>query len=148
MPTPKSNGKHPSKHWRLPYLTTTILLLTILVSCQAATPPPVIATPIIPPREAIESQPIAGGPVLLRSGISLRSLANVDGGSIKLELHPQTGDLYIHNPGTGLRRLKMDQSQRIEKVANPADIVEGATLSGMAFEPTEPSGKSPLSRTG
>jgi hypothetical protein len=83
----------------------------------------------------------------LRSGISLWSLANVDGGSIKLELHPQTSDLYL-NPGTGLRRLKMNQSQRVEKVANPVDIVEDATLSGMAFGPTEPSGKSPLSRTG
>src|SRR3989304_4248201 len=73
----------------------------ILVSCRPATATQAPTTSA--PRTIVESQPIPGGPELLRSGISLRSVAFVDGGSIKLALHPLTGDIYILNPGTGLR---------------------------------------------
>lgn len=104
-------------------------------SCQPA--PVATATPIPAStlRATTETQPIPGGPVLLWEGISLRSVANVDGGSIKLALHPITGDIYILNPGSGLRRLKLSESDRLEKVANPGDIVNDANLSGMAFGP-------------
>ena len=105
----------------------------ILVSCQPATATPAPTT--LAPRAILETQPIAGGPVLLRDGIGIRAVANMDGGSIKLALHPLTGDIYVLNPGTGLRRIKISQSDRAEKVANPADIVEDAVLSGMAFGP-------------
>lgn len=109
-----------------------IVAAMIISSCQ---PAPVAISPTATHRPKIESQPIAGGPVLLQEGISLRSVANVDGGSIKLALHPLTGDLYILNPGSGLHRLKIGQAESLEIVAKPTDIVKGALLSGMAFGP-------------
>src|SRR5512132_2007173 len=102
-----------------------VLIMLMLSSCQPGMLP--AATKMVPtvtPRATAEIQPVSGGPVLLRAGISVRSLANVDAGSIRLALHPQTGDLYILNPTTGLRRMKMDESHTVEKVANPQDIVE------------------------
>jgi len=108
-----------------------IIATTLISGCQSAP----VATPTPTPRAKIESQPITGGPVLLRSGISLRSAANVGGGSIKLAVHPLTGDIYILNPGNGLRRLKMDQTEELETVADPKEMVENATLSGMTFGP-------------
>ena len=119
-----------------------LILLTILVlmisACQpapVASPPTAGPTSAPTPRAKTESEPIPGGPVLLREGISLRSVTNADSGSIKLALHPLTGDIYILNPGTGLRRLKLGASESLEKVANPNDIVQDAALSGMAFGP-------------
>jgi len=73
--------------------------------------------------------------VLLRTGITVRNFAQTDAGSIKLALHPQTDDLYILSPSSGLHRLKMDPSSPVENVANPTDIVDDASLSGMAFGP-------------
>jgi glucose/arabinose dehydrogenase len=67
--------------------------------------------------------------------MSLRSAARVGAGSIKLEIDPLSGDFYILNPGSGLQRLKIGQSDELEKVANPADIVENADLTGMTFGP-------------
>jgi len=112
-------------------------LITLLFSsCQPAING--TATEIPPTntaRATVEARPIPDGPLLLRTGISLRSFAKADAGSIKLALHPQTGDLYILSPSSGLQRLKMDQSQQVEKVASPTDIVEDAALSGMVFGP-------------
>jgi len=62
-------------------------------------------------------------------------VTKVGGGSIKLELHPLTGDIYVLNPGKGLLRLKSTQSSEIERVASSIDMVQGANLSGMAFGP-------------
>ncbi|HUG33510.1 MAG TPA: PQQ-dependent sugar dehydrogenase [Anaerolineales bacterium] len=73
--------------------------------------------------------------MLLWSNIDIRAVAFTDGASIKLALNPITGDLYILNPGTGLRRIQISKSDRMEKVANPDDIVEDAFVSGMAFGP-------------
>ncbi|HEX9839925.1 MAG TPA: PQQ-dependent sugar dehydrogenase [Anaerolineales bacterium] len=114
-----------------------IIILALMISgCQ---PAPVAitstATSVPTPREIVESQPIAGGPVLLWEGISLRRVANTDSGPIKLALHPLTGDIYVLNPGSGLHQLKMSESNNLEKVANPEEIVDDATLSGMAFGP-------------
>lgn len=131
MPTNKLEGRIFSTRWQPAIFL--ILLAMIISSCQ---PVPIASTGIPSPREKTESQPISGGPVLLWEGISLRSVANVDGGSIKLALHPLTGDIYILNPYSGLRRLKINQSESdLEKVASPSDIVEGAILSGMTIGP-------------
>ena len=115
-----------------------VLIALAISSCQRTNIPIATATaipPTVTPRATTESQPIPGGPYLLRAGISIRSVANADSGSIKLALDPQTGDLYILNSTTGLRRMKMDGSYKVEKVANPKDILEDGTLSGMAFGP-------------
>lgn len=111
-----------------------LLALTIVIaSCQPATATQAPTTSAS--RENIETQPISGGPVLLRDGISLRSVATVNEGSIKLALHPLTGDIYILNPGSGLSILKLNQSNGLEKIASPYEIITGAQLSGMAFGP-------------
>ena len=119
---------------RLQILGLFITIAVLISSCQstpAATIPPVTPTS----RAKIESQPIPDGPVLLRDGISLRSAANTGGGSIKLAVHPLTGEIYVLNPGSGLQKWKIGQSNELEKVAKPTDIVENAYLSGMAFGP-------------
>jgi glucose/arabinose dehydrogenase len=115
-------------------------LILLLISCQMQnnaqseeTTVPAATEPL--PRAAVESQPIAGGPVLLYSGIKLRNVAYADITSIKLALHPISGDIYILHPGTGLRKIQISQSDKVEKFANPADIVENANLAGMAFGP-------------
>jgi glucose/arabinose dehydrogenase len=110
-----------------------LVLTTILADCQPATATQVPT--ISAPRTILESQPITSGPILLRSGINLREVASLGEGSIKLALHPLSGDIYILNPDTGLQRIRISQSNHIEKVAGPADIVENATLSGMTFGP-------------
>ena len=130
------NDKYYDSHHSRSRRILSIITLTILMlsSCQPATIPTVIPATTTP-RAIVETQPISDGPVLLRTGISLRSIAKVDAGSIKLALHPQTGDLYILSPSSGLLRLKMDQSSQVEKVANTGDMVGDAILSGMAFGP-------------
>ena len=113
-----------------------LLLMLVVAGCQSATPAPTeIPTTSSAPRVKQESQPIPGGPVLLWSNIDIRAVAYTDGASIKLALHPITGDIYVLNPGTGLRKIQIRESDRLEKVANPDDIVEDAFVSGMAFGP-------------
>jgi hypothetical protein len=113
-----------------------VLIMFMLSSCQPAIVPTATNIPAtVAPRAIVDEQPVSGGPVLLRAGISLMSIAQLDAGSIKLVRHPKTGDLYILNPSSGLHRLKMDQSHQVENVATPEDIVEDATLSGMEFAP-------------
>ena len=134
MPNHTSHDGHPSGSSQM--ICFIALIMLMLSSCQPAVAPTVIdisATPTL--RSVVETQPVSGGPVLLRAGISLLSIAKVDAGSIKLVLHPQTGDLYVLSPSSGLHRIKMDQSHQVEQLASPADIVEDATLSGMEFGP-------------
>ncbi len=124
-----TNGKPLARIIR-PSFIFLITMAMIISSCQ-----PAPAASLSTPNAAIENQPIPGGPVLLRAGINLRSVAKVGGGSIKLALHPLTGDLYILNPGSGLSLIKIGQSSSVEKVASPSEIINDAQLSGMAFGP-------------
>jgi Glucose / Sorbosone dehydrogenase len=118
---------------RLQVLGYLSLIAMFAAACQSA--PTAIVTITPAPRAIIETQPIPGGPVLLREGMELRSAAQVGAGSIKLEIHPSSGDLYILNPGSGLQRLKLGQSNELENVASAADMVEDANLTGMTFGP-------------
>ncbi len=112
------------------FLIIIVVAAFMFSSCQSA---PAASTPV--PLAAIESQPIPDGPVLLYERISLRSVAKVGGGSVKIAVHPLTGSIYILNPGAGLSQINIDQSNKLEKVANPAEIIKNANLSGMAFAP-------------
>jgi len=115
-----------------------ILLFIIVIMMSSCQPTPSISTNTNTPplRKKTESQPVAEGPTLLLEGISLRSVAkSLNAGSIKLAIHPLTGDMYVLNPGNGLSRLKIGQSDSLENVAGPANIVDDGTLSGMAFGP-------------
>ena len=134
MSTPTFHDGRQSGSRQIIYFIALIMLM--LSSCQPAIVPTATNMPSTPtPRAIIETQPVSGGPVLLRAGISLIRIAQLDANSIKLVRHPKTGDLYVLNPSSGLYRLKMDQSHQVENVATPADIVKDASLSGMEFGP-------------
>ena len=134
MPNHTFHDGHHSGSRQIIYFV--VLIMLMLSSCQPTIVPTATNMPATPtPRAIIETQPISGGPVLLRAGISLIRFVQVDAGSIKLVRHPRTGDLYILNPRSGLQRLKMDQSHQVENVATPTEIVEDASLSGMEFGP-------------
>ena len=144
MPNHRTYDSGPSGSKQMTYFIALIMLM--LSSCQsAATPtgsdlPAAIATDVEVPAantatEIVETQPIPGGPVLLRSGISLRSFAQADAGSIKLALHPATGELYVLSPSSGLYRLSKDEPSQPEKVASIEDIAADATLSGLSIGP-------------
>ena len=122
------------------------LIILMLSSCQSAATPTVSDLPAATavaaegpatntPAEIVETQPVPGGPVLLRSGISLRKFAQADAGSIKLALHPPTGELYVLSPSSGLYRLSVDEPSQLEKVASMEDIAADATVSGMTIGP-------------
>jgi glucose/arabinose dehydrogenase len=134
---------------RWPVLAPLALAAALAAGCQPATPaaaPPTAApaitaptaAPTAPaatgPRTKAEQQPIAGGPVLLRTGISLRKVAATGGGSIRLARHPSTGDLYVLDPGKGLLRVKPDSGE-ITPVAKTTDIQAEGVPAGMAFGP-------------
>ena len=129
MPNHRFHDGRQSRSRQIIYVGALIMLM--LSSCQPGSIPVTTATP----RAIVEEQPISGGPVLLRAGIGLTSIAKADAGSIKLVRHPKTGDLYILNSSSGLHRLKMDPSHQVENVATPAEIVGDASLSGMEFGP-------------
>ena len=133
---------------KTPFSKSQLLFLALIMfvaGCQpaktATSAPPTVTATVTPlpattaPRTVVESQPVPGGPVLLRSGIDVRNIAILDGGSIKLALHPKTGDIYVLNPRAGLRKIEISTSYHPELVATPMDIVESANLSGMAFGP-------------
>jgi glucose/arabinose dehydrogenase len=137
MPNDKSLDSGPPGCRQMLYFISLIMLM--LSSCQPAAIPTISDPPAVTatntPTVIVETQPISGGPVLLRTGISLRSFAQADAGSIKLALHPQTGELYVLSPNSGLHRISMNEPARVEKVASTADIVEDGTVSGMTIGP-------------
>ena len=144
MPSHKTYDSGPSG-WR--QMTCFIALIVLMLSsCQPAATPTVSDLPAanataaeLPETntltEIIENQPVPGGPVLLRSGISLRKFAQADAGSIKLALHPPNGELYVLSPSSGLYRLNLDEPSQLEKVASTEDIATDATVAGMSIGP-------------
>lgn len=97
----------------------------------AAAPAPTAAAA----RQNVEQQPVAGGPVLLRSGIALRKVVGVEGGAIRLARNPATGDMYFLNAQQGLFRVKLDAPASATQVVKTTDIITQAVPSGMAFAP-------------
>jgi hypothetical protein len=88
-----------------------------------------------PARTSIEHQPIAGGPVLLRSGISLRKVVDAGAGSIRLARSPLDGALYALNPASGVYKISLAQPGAATLVARASTIVTDALPAGMAFGP-------------
>lgn len=84
-----------------------------------------------------ESQPIAGGPVLLRNDISLRKVVDVGGASIRLAWHPLEEALYYLHPSEGIFLVNLSEPSSAEKVVEIADITAGGSgwPTGMAFGP-------------
>ena len=85
-------------------------------------------------RTAVESQPVPEGPVLLRSGMQLRKVADVGTGNIRLVHNPQSDKIYFLNPAVGV--FHVDLATGSTEIEAPlAEIAEGGTPSGMAYGP-------------
>lgn len=107
------------------------IVVLMLASCQAA-PTAVTVTPT--PIAEIESQPLPGGPTLLREGITLRRVATTGGGSIKLARHPVNDEVYVLSPGRGIFQVNVE-SGGLTKVAETRDILPAGQLAGMTIGP-------------
>jgi len=105
-----------------------IVSMAIISACGSATPDD---TPII----VEESQPISGGPVLLRYDISLRKVVDVGGANIRLAGHPIERVLYYLHPGEGIFRVTLTEPFSADKVVDVEDITANGVPSGMAFGP-------------
>lgn len=115
------------------YLFTLCILLG-LTACQSS---PTVSTPtassLITPTP-FESQPIADGPVLLRTGITLRKVIEVGANNIRLVRNPANGEVYLLNPAEGIFRVSdISASASLDKVASIREIKGVAT--GMVFGP-------------
>lgn len=104
----------------------TLTLLAGLAACRVSSSPL--------PRTTVEKQPIAGGPTLLRDGITLRKVAPVGGGSISLKRNPVDGQLYYLNTANGLFRVDPTGSGAPQNVGKRLFAAEG-DLAGMTFGP-------------
>jgi glucose/arabinose dehydrogenase len=107
----------------------------------APTAAPTSAAPAVEPTTAatsesmVENTPIAGGPTLLRDGIDLRMVVEVESGSIRLAQNPQDGALYLLSPNSGLARVKLQEPAKLEPVAPVSDMLAKGAPTGMAFGP-------------
>jgi glucose/arabinose dehydrogenase len=87
------------------------------------------------PRAAIEQQSEANGPVLLREGMRLRKVMDVDPGHIRLVHDAAKGVTYLVNPASGLFRVNLLGSDSPALVASLTDILPQSTLTGLAVGP-------------
>ncbi len=114
--------------------------------CQSGTPSPT-ASPVPPTtaaavpsatptaRPKVERQPIAGGPVLLRDGITLRKVIRVGGGNVMMARNPINGEIHFLNPNDGIFRVELTPPTNTYKVVARADISKDGNPAGMAFGP-------------
>ncbi|MCU1675860.1 MAG: Cytochrome c class [Frankiales bacterium] len=140
--------------------TITPLGLLVLVSagCDSAQSPAVTASAAVPaaspsspsgdpssspasgdvpaepsPSGTVSTQPVPGGPTLLRGGIALRKVADVTPYGIRLLRNPADGEVYLLNPASGLSRVDL-ATGTLTPVADSRDIVDGVPA-GMSFAP-------------
>ncbi len=85
-------------------------------------------------RTVTETQPIPKGPILLRSGLQLRKVADVGTGNIRLVQNPLNGEVYFLNPSEGVFHVDLATGST-DLAAGLSDITAGGTPSGMAFGP-------------
>ena len=74
------------------------------------------------PVPTVEVQPIEGGPVLLRTDMTLRRVVGVGDGSVTLALNPVDGALYYLKPASGVYRLILSDSPLAELVASASNL--------------------------
>jgi glucose/arabinose dehydrogenase len=100
---------------------------------SSAAPSSALSSPIASAGASVTSQPIPDGPVLDRTGITLRKVVDVPQYSVRLALDPVGNSVYLLNPQTGLELVGLDAGT-LTPVAGAADIVDGV-VSGLAFGP-------------
>ena len=94
---------------------------------MVSTPAPGTVGPVV-------NQPIAGGPVLLRSDMSLRKVTEVGGGAAKLALNPLDGKLYVLMPTDGVYRVDPTKATVYKEAVATADSSQFlGTSEGLAF---------------
>src|SRR5262249_15470483 len=114
--------------------------LAALAACAApptALPPTIAPPTAVPPTatqglHAVTIQPIAGGPVLLRSDMSLQLVAQTGGGATKLAYNPADGKLYYLTPTDGVYQVDLSGSSAMKHVA-AGDAFPGGASEGLAF---------------
>ncbi len=137
----------------LPYAVVMLIsILPILSACGSATPeatqeiapaPVTLEQSSIPttpqlnsvPASVEESQPISGGPLLLRNDISLRKVVDVGDANIRLAWHPLEDALYYLHPGNGIFLVNLSEPSSAEKVVDIGEITAEGIPTGMAFGP-------------
>ena len=114
-----------------------LFALCILLGLTACQPSPTVSTPtassLITPTP-FEDQPIADGPVLLRTGITLRKVIEVGANNIRLVRNPADGDVYLLDSEGGIYRISdISATASRDKVASLREI--NGTPTGIAFGP-------------
>ncbi|HXD09722.1 MAG TPA: PQQ-dependent sugar dehydrogenase [Anaerolineales bacterium] len=116
-----------------------LFVLMGLTACQASPTSSIpAASTVLPPTETqpapFTTQPIAGGPVLLRADITLRKVMEVGANNIRIVRNPVDGDIYLLNPTEGIFRISdISGAASRDKVASIREIKGSAT--GIAFGP-------------
>jgi glucose/arabinose dehydrogenase len=115
-----------------------ILVAVAAASCAGpaptAAPLPPTATRLGPGlTPTVESQPIAGGPVLLRADMTLREVVDVGSGGVKLVLNPVDGKLYYLQPRSGIYRVDLGPTPATSIVVGTVSLP--GNPAGLAFGP-------------
>ena len=133
----------PTTQWRGRLLAAATAVV-VVASCSSPTAAPPTSSPLpstVPPTAGptataapVTNQPIPGGPVLLRSDMSLRQVTEVGGGAAKLALNPVDGKLYVLLPTDGVYRVDPTAaSASKEAVATATASVFPGTSEGLTF---------------
>ncbi len=115
------------------YATSLLLWLIVLFGCQTAVSPSTSSQDAdIETAVVVESQPIPNGPVLLRENITLRKVADVGSGGVKLGQNPLNGALYYLRE-EAIFEVSLTEPDAIRQVIGIEEITDDGFLSGMAF---------------
>jgi glucose/arabinose dehydrogenase len=124
---------------RYHFIISLLLWGVVLFGCQTAVssprstsepPSPPTAEPA--PAAIVESQPIPDGPVLLRDNITLRKIADVGGGGVRLAQNPLNGELYYLRE-EAIFQVSLTEQAATSQIVDIQEITNDGFLTGMAF---------------
>jgi Glucose / Sorbosone dehydrogenase len=126
--TPQSDhpGREPESRRAGSVLRVALVLVALLAVILITRPPSAPA--------GVERRPVAGGPVLLHDGLSLRKVTETGPGNVKLSLNPMDGQLYFLNPGAGIYRVAPTGPTEPVQVVSP-EAFQGNWPAGMTIGP-------------
>src|SRR5260221_13958067 len=99
--------------WHAARLRRALIALGIAAAVASCSSPTAVAVPTVTPAPSptpgatatVESQPIPGGPVLLRADMSLRKVIETGGGGARRGPHPAAGKLaFLQRRARGVLR--------------------------------------------
>ncbi len=130
-----TSNQHSIVSWRALALAAGAAALAV-ASCSSPTAAPATAT-AVPTTAApgtaapVANQPIPGGPILLRSDMTLRKVVEVSGGAAKLALNLLDGKLYVLMPTDGVYRIDDGATPPMKQVVSAGDLP--GTSEGLTF---------------